>query len=131
MSEATGVDRETLRFYESKGLLPKTRRTQSGYRIYPDTVLDRLCFIKNCKEAGFTLKEIKELIELKAKKVKCRIGRDIAMRKRQEVLNKIKSLREMKQILDCFIADCESKGEAGLNNACDLSFDTISSNFRR
>lgn len=124
--DATGIDRETLRFYDTKGLLPKPRRTSSGYRVYPDSIIDRLQFIKTSKNAGFTLKEIKELIELKNEKVTCREGRDIAIKKKQEVLDKMKALREMKKILNCFVDACNDKGEKGLNRPCHLSFDMIS-----
>ena len=61
------IDRETLRFYEHKGLLPPTKRTSSGYRIFSEEVISRLQFIKTAKGAGFTLSEIKELVELKEK----------------------------------------------------------------
>ena len=127
--QAAGIDRETLRFYETKGLLPKAKRTSSGSRDFPDSILDRLSFIKTSKDAGFTLREIKELIELKSKKVTCRNGRDIALRKRQEVLDKMKALREMKKILDCFVDACNEKGEKGLSRPCHFSFDTISCKF--
>lgn len=127
--ESAGIDRETLRFYETKGLLPKTKRNESGYRIYPSAVVDRLRFIKTSKDAGFTLKEIKELIELKNKKVTCRTGRDVAQQKRKEVLEKMKALREMKKILDCFIDCCNGEGEKGLNRPCHLSFDMITCEF--
>lgn len=66
--EISGIDRETLRFYENKGLLPKMKRTDGGYRIFPEEIINRLRFIKTAKVAGFTLKEIKELVELKRKR---------------------------------------------------------------
>ncbi len=61
---ATNLGRETLRFYESKGLIPDVPRTDAGYRLYPKKTLEIISFIKDAQEAGFTLKEIKELIDL-------------------------------------------------------------------
>lgn len=129
--DATGIDRETLRFYDTKGLLPKPKRNSSGYRDYPDSIVNRLHFIKTSQNAGFTLREIKELIELKGKKVTCKTGREIALIKRKEVLEKMRALREMKKILDCFVDACNENGEKGLDRPCHLSFDMISCNFRK
>ena len=61
----TGLDRETLRFYEKKGIITIPNRTASGYRKYNDEVVERINFTLMAKEAGFTLGEIKELLDLK------------------------------------------------------------------
>ena len=119
------VDRETLRFYEKKGLLPRITRTDSGYRVYPGDTINRLAFIRTAKNAGFTLREIKELIDLKSRRVTCRTGRDMASTKLHELNEKMKALKEMKKTLSCFIQACESNGETGLGRPCHLSFDTI------
>ncbi|RME14156.1 MAG: MerR family transcriptional regulator [Bdellovibrio sp.] len=121
----TGISRETLRFYERKGLLPAPPRTSSGYRIYSTALIQRLKFIKTAQQAGFTLKEIKELLELKQKKVSCREGRNIALKKREELQQKMKAIREMKKILNRFILKCEEKGKKGLQQQCHFSFDEI------
>ena len=55
----------TMRFYERAGLLPKVKRTASNYRVYPDETVARIRFIRRGQELGFTLKEIKELLELR------------------------------------------------------------------
>tara|TARA_B100001248_G_C27398410_1_gene467598 strand:- start:4390 stop:4782 length:393 start_codon:yes stop_codon:yes gene_type:complete len=123
--EKANIDRETLRFYETKGLLPKINRTDSGYRIYPEDTLNRIQFIKTAKGAGFTLKEIKELVQLKQKSATCRIGRDIAAKKRDEIKLKMKALKKMDKVLSSFIAACEDLGEAGLRRKCHLSFDKL------
>jgi MerR family transcriptional regulator, copper efflux regulator len=59
---AAGVSIDAVRFYERQGLIEKPRRNFSGYRTYPDAVLDRLRFIGDAKRLGFTLREIKELL---------------------------------------------------------------------
>src|SRR5580704_5164568 len=56
------VSIDTLRYYEREGLISSPRRLFSGYRDYPDYVLDRIEFIKEAKGLGFTLREIKELL---------------------------------------------------------------------
>jgi len=62
VSKRSGVGIEALRFYEKSGLLDRPRRTDSGYRVYDDSVLERLAFIKKAQVLGFTLEEIRELI---------------------------------------------------------------------
>lgn len=63
LSRQTGIGIETLRFYEKSGLLDKPARTYSGYRMYSSDVLDRLKFIKQAQVLGFSLDEIKKLID--------------------------------------------------------------------
>ena len=63
VSRQTGIGIETLRFYEKSGLLDKPDRTYSGYRMYSSDVLDRLAFIKRAQVLGFSLDEIKKVID--------------------------------------------------------------------
>jgi DNA-binding transcriptional MerR regulator len=64
VSKVTGLNIETLRFYEKNGLIPVPMRTNGGYRIYTDEILNRLEFIKRAKNAGFTLNEIRHLLSI-------------------------------------------------------------------
>jgi len=123
--EATGVSRETLRFYELKKLLDKPKRSASGYRDYSRQCIQRIKFILTAQKAGFTLNEIQQLIELKAKKLSCRQGRDMAFKKKRELQLRAKALQEIMNRLDKFIDICESEGESGLNRTCPLSFDLL------
>ncbi len=61
-----GITVETVRFYEKKGLLPPPARNESGYRVYSPESLQQLLFITRSKNLGFSLKEIKELLHLRA-----------------------------------------------------------------
>jgi DNA-binding transcriptional MerR regulator len=64
LAKKAGVGAETLRFYEQKGLLPTPGRNASGYRVYGDDDLVRLLFIRRAQELGFTLEDIKQLLQL-------------------------------------------------------------------
>ena len=57
-----GVRSDTLRFYERSGLIPSAGRTEGGYRLYEDTVADRVRFIKAAQRSGLRLREIVELL---------------------------------------------------------------------
>ena len=65
VSKLSGIGIEALRFYEKSGLLDRPERTESGYRMYDGSVLERLSFIKKAQVLGFTLDEIRELIRHK------------------------------------------------------------------
>ena len=60
------VNLETIRYYERQGLLPKPPRTGANYRAYPADTVQRVLFVKQAQALGFTLKEIGELLSLRA-----------------------------------------------------------------
>lgn len=64
LSKQSGVNLETIRFYERSGLLPEPKRTASGYRNYQDADVRRVLFIRRGRELGFSLDEIRTLLEL-------------------------------------------------------------------
>ena len=75
VSKRSGLGVETVRFYEREGLIEKPPRRSSGYRAYPANVVPRLGFIRHAKELGFTLKEIRELLSLRARDGRPRVRR--------------------------------------------------------
>ena len=100
VAERAGVGVETVRFYEREGLIEEPRRKASGYRQFEEDVIDRLVFIGRAKELGFTLKEIKELLFLRATRgAKCTDVRGRAKTKIQDIEDKIRALRRMKRAL--------------------------------
>lgn len=65
VARAAGVNVQTVRYYERRGLLPAAPRTPSGYRLYSPEALARLRFIKQAQALGFSLKEIHEVLRLR------------------------------------------------------------------
>src|SRR4051794_3733044 len=65
VAEQAGVNLETIRYYEREELLPKPPRLRSGYRIFSETTVDRVRFIKRAQELGCSLFEIKQLLSLR------------------------------------------------------------------
>ena len=64
-AEQAGVNVQTLRYYERRGLLPKPPRQTSGYREFPDDAVRVVRFIKRAQELGFSLNEVEELLRLR------------------------------------------------------------------
>jgi DNA-binding transcriptional MerR regulator len=64
VAELSGVSIDAIRFYERKGLTAKPRRNSSGYRIFSQEMLERICFIKWSRDLGFSLQEISEIMPL-------------------------------------------------------------------
>jgi MerR family transcriptional regulator, mercuric resistance operon regulatory protein len=65
LADAAGIPARTIRFYERKGLLPHPERSANGYRVYDETALDGLRFIRSAQAAGLTLSEISTIINVR------------------------------------------------------------------
>lgn len=65
LAESTGTAVETIRFYEREGLLPAARRADNNYRVYTATHVERLAFIRHCRNLDMTLEEIRTLLRLR------------------------------------------------------------------
>lgn len=64
IAKMAGVNVETVRYYERRKLLPKPLRKVSGYRLYDQRSVERLLFIKRAQSLGFTLREVRDLLDL-------------------------------------------------------------------
>ncbi len=118
--KATGLSRETLRYYEKMELLNPQRQATNGYRVYVADDLERLEFIFRTKKAGFTIRKIRELLNLKKSvNATCRLGRDMANEQIRLVDEQIAALKDVRGILTDFAAQCEKEG---LDEPCSLSF---------
>lgn len=112
VSQLSGVKIETIRFYETKGLLQEPLRRESGYRQYQPDVLTRLRFIKKAQNLGFSLSEIKQLLmlELNPQTTRTEI-KSIALGKILHIQNKIQDLQNMKKTLMKLTEQCSGKGK--------------------
>lgn len=100
LAEKCNVNKETIRYYERLGLIPKPSRTESGYRIYTEQIVNRLNFIKRIKELGFTLNEIDKLLGVVDRdEAKCRDMYDFTVYKIEDVQQKIQDLKRIEQML--------------------------------
>lgn len=111
-AERAGVGVETVRFYERRGLIEQPPRPRDGgYRSYDDRTVERIRFIRQAQELGFSLREIAELLSLRADPAAdCGDVRIQAMSKREEVDRKIAQLGQIRAALDELIATCPGSG---------------------
>jgi MerR family copper efflux transcriptional regulator len=100
LAEATGISRDTIRYYEKIGLLPAPRRRESGYREYPDDAGKRIRVIRNAVQLGFPLKEIAKVLSVRdAGGAPCRQVRDYTHGLVAEIDHRIEQLRAEKRAM--------------------------------
>lgn len=111
LAKKAGVNVQTIRYYERRGLMPQPQRRWSGYRQYSEGDVERILFIKHAKELGFTLKEISDLLSLRVEpNVTCRDVKMKAMAKIAEIEDRIQGLQKMKVALTKIAARCQGRG---------------------
>ncbi|RIK36797.1 MAG: heavy metal-responsive transcriptional regulator [Chloroflexi bacterium] len=114
LAGCAGVNLETIRYYERRGLLPEPPRRASGYRAYPPESLARIRFIKSAQALGFTLEEIHHLLSLRVHAgTSCEQVRQQAEQKLAEVTQKIQALQELQQALVTLTEACAQGGPQG------------------
>lgn len=114
VASRANVNKETVRYYEKRKLIPKPDRRRSGYRIFTKRHIDQIKFIKRAQELGFTLSEIKELLELRMdEKSTCSEIKQEAQEKYQDVIEKIEDLQRIKATLIDLIDSCAGEGPKG------------------
>lgn len=114
ISKASGTPIETIRFYEREGLIPEAPRTAAGYRLYNEDTTRRLRFITRAKALGFTLAEIREILNLQDNPASNRTGRAevkaITEKKLADIERRIDDLRRMQKVLNKLAGECSGRG---------------------
>lgn len=107
MARVAGVNLETIRFYQRKGLMPEPGRPPGGVRRYNDVDLARLRFIKSAQRLGFSLDEVADLLTLEDGS-QCREARERGQRKLADVRARLSDLQRIEQVLADLVARCGS-----------------------
>ena len=127
LSKATGVNVETIRYYEKEGLLPDPPRSEGGHRLYFAAQLKRLFFIRRSRELGFTLNEIRGLLELvDGETYTCAEVKTMTLDHAEDVKRKIVDLRKLEKVLRVMAAECDG-GEMPVCPIIDVLFDISNS----
>ena len=106
LSQQTGVNVETIRYYEREGLLPSAPRTAGGHRVFGKTHLRRLVFIRRSRELGFSGSEVRALLGLVDGGYTCGEVRDLTLRHLVSVRAKIADLRRLEKTLTIISSKC-------------------------
>ncbi len=107
LSDRCGVNIETIRYYERAGLLPKPARSGGGFRLYRPQDADRLGFIRRARDLGFSLDEVRRLLDLADQNSRsCRRVHEIAQGHLADVRAKLADLRRMERVLADMVKAC-------------------------
>lgn len=113
LAKQSGVNSATIRYYEKIGLLPESPRSNAGYRLFSNKSINRIRFIKQSQELGFSLREIKELLDLRVTpEATTSDVRQRATEKIVDIGDKIKRLRGMKNSLEILVESCCNEASA-------------------
>ncbi len=108
LARLSGVNSETIRYYEKMGLMPDPQRSAGGHRIYDQLHLKRLSFIRRTRELGFTIREVRGLLDLvDGEEYTCAEVRDRTMVHLRDVEQKLRDLKKMKRTLNSMVSKCE------------------------
>lgn len=109
VARQTGCTVPTIRYYEEIGLLPPTGRTEAGQRQFDEKTIRRLAFIRRCRDFGFSIEQVRELVGLVNEPDRpCTDVRDIAKTHLAEVRRKLDELNALEASLCAFVCSCES-----------------------
>lgn len=111
VSRRTGVNIETIRYYEKIGMMLKPERSDGGNRLYDIQQLQRLFFIKRCRELGFNQSKIKTLLSMVDNdNITCAQVHDLTTAHVADIKQKIKDLRKLEKVLTQMANEC-SQGD--------------------
>lgn len=112
MAKKSGVNIETVRYYERRGLIPQPPRTESGYRQFSDKTIKRIKFVKRAQELGFSLEEIQKLLEISDFEANFDSYevQQFATEKIKQLEVKIADLQQIKSVLETLSKKCPGSG---------------------
>jgi len=129
VAEAAGVNRETLRYYERRGLLAEPARSPGGHRLYPSQAVTVLRVIKAAQRLGFTLEEVADLLELGRHRHGARPDTGLqaqATQKLMEIEERIADLETIRENLRTALdAGCDDLTVCAETECCPLPFAQI------
>lgn len=112
VAKRSGVSVDALRFYERQGLLDAASRTESGYRLYDDDVLEQLDFIRRAQTLGFSLGEIARIVDEKRRgQSPCAEVRAIVRARLEDVDARLAELKRYRKELAATLAEWEATGD--------------------
>ncbi len=115
LAKAAGVGVETVRYYQSRGLL-RVPAANDGFRVYPATAIDRIAFIKRAQALGFSLDEVRSLLDLEDGRNR-RAVQSVAQARLGQIEERLADLQRMREVLSDLLHRCR---QAGTTQACPI-----------
>lgn len=123
LEQRTGVSRHTLRYYEKAGLLLEVGRRGNNYRDYPEQAVSRVGMVRQLKDLGFSLREIREVLDaLRSNRIDCEAGARLMAEKRATVNRRIDALKQVSEMLateqarlEASAARLRAEGQCGIS----------------
>ncbi|HXH69299.1 MAG TPA: MerR family transcriptional regulator [Pyrinomonadaceae bacterium] len=116
----SGVSVDTVRYYERFKLLPRAARSSGGFRIFPAETVERIRFIKQAQEMGFSLDDVRQLFSIGGAN-QCLTVRELLLKKLVDLESKINQMRNFKKVLNCHLVECDNELKAhGDESACPI-----------
>jgi DNA-binding transcriptional MerR regulator len=126
LATKAGLSRDTIRFYEREALLPKAARTPAGYRLYSSEMVQRLRFIKQAQVLGFSLTEIRHLLDGYQDAEQCAYVQHLLEHKIAELDQKMHDIQALHEILSRYLAACrQALGHGRTAESCPLLLDVL------
>jgi DNA-binding transcriptional MerR regulator len=124
LASQTNTNVPTIRYYEEIGLLPQAQRAANGHRYYVAADMKRLGFIKRCRDFGFPIEQVREMVKLfEDGDGPCVEVRDLAQTQLESVRAKIEQMRQLEAKLMSFVASCDTDCCAGRTRNCNIIAD--------
>jgi DNA-binding transcriptional MerR regulator len=110
LAKATGVSPDTIRHYEKIGVLPRASRTESGYRLYPESAVERVLVVQSALRIGFSLSELAEVLKARdAGGAPCQRVYKLAKEKLKGIAADIAALKRTERYLKQVLSDWEGR----------------------
>jgi DNA-binding transcriptional MerR regulator len=110
LAKATGLSPDSIRHYERIGVLPRASRTDSGYRVYPASAVERVLVVQRALRIGFTLAELAEVLKARdAGGAPCRRVYQLAQEKLKGIEADLEALKRTKRYVQKVLADWEQR----------------------
>jgi len=126
LAERTGCSVPTIRYYEEIGLIPAARRRSSGHRVYDARSEELLTFIRRCRDFGFRVEQVRELVALSQSDERdCFETLKIAQQHLSAVRAKLTELRGLERSLSRFAQTCSEQCAGGPAASCSILKDMV------
>lgn len=121
LAQASGATVPTIRYYESIGLLPLARRSDKAQRLYEPSAIQRVAFVRRCRDFGFSIDQVRQLVALAdAPGLPCKEVRDLAAEQLTAARARLAELQALEAALQSAVSGCDATCSDGCAPDCSI-----------